>query len=150
VPEDFAAPVPSMMMRQERVFIRKLLAPSFQLSQVSKSRPGPPAVARLGGDEFVVILEDLSSLPKEAAAQAETIAAKMLAVTRQPFMLAGRECFIASSIGITIFGVQQLSTEEVLHQADTAMYQAKQAGGNTVRLFAPEVLTAIAAPAALA
>jgi diguanylate cyclase (GGDEF)-like protein len=107
-------------------------------------------VARLGGDEFVVILEDLSSLPKEAAAQAETIAAKMLAVTRQPFMLAGRECFIASSIGITIFGVQQLSTEEVLHQADTAMYQAKEAGGNTVRLFAPEVLTAIAAPAALA
>ena len=61
-----------------------------------------------------------------------------------------RECFIASSIGITIFGVQQLSTEEVLHQADTAMYQAKEAGGNTVRLFAPEVLTAIAAPAALA
>ena len=65
-------------------------------------------------------------------------------------MLAGRECVISSSIGITIFGVQPLSTEEVLRQADIAMYQAKEAGGNTARLFAPEVLTAIDAPAAVA
>ena len=106
-------------------------------------------VARLGGDEFVVILEDLSSLPEEAAAQAETIAAKMLAVTRQPYLLACHECPITSSIGITVFGVQPLSTEEVLHQADTAMYQAKEAGGNTVRLFAIELQTAIDAPAVL-
>jgi diguanylate cyclase (GGDEF)-like protein len=107
-------------------------------------------VARLGGDEFVVILEDLSTLPEEAATQAETIAAKILAVTSQPYMLAGHECLISSSIGITVFGAQPLSTEEVLHQADTAMYQAKETGGNTTRLFAPKVLTAIDSHAVLA
>ena len=107
-------------------------------------------VARLGGDEFVVILEDLSALPEEAAAQAEMIAAKMLAVTSQPYMLAGHECLISSSIGITVFGVQPLSTEEVLHQADTAMYQAKDTGGNTSRLFVPEVQASVDSHAALA
>jgi diguanylate cyclase (GGDEF)-like protein len=103
-------------------------------------------VARLGGDEFVVILEELSALSEEAAAHAETIAAKMLAVTSQPYLLADHECLITSSIGITVFGVQPLSTEEVLHQADTAMYQAKAKGGNTARLFAPELQAAVSSP----
>jgi diguanylate cyclase (GGDEF)-like protein len=102
-------------------------------------------VARLGGDEFVVILEDLSEHPEEAATQAETIANKMLAVTRQPHLLAGHEYVISSSIGITVFGVQPLTTEEVLQQADTAMYEAKAKGGNTARLFTLKSPTAISA-----
>jgi diguanylate cyclase (GGDEF)-like protein len=104
----------------------------------------------LGGDEFVVILEELRALPEEAAAHAGAIAAKMLAVTSQPYLLAGHECLITSSIGITVFGVQPLNTKEVLHQADTAMYQAKAQGGNTARLFAPELQPVIHAPSDLA
>jgi diguanylate cyclase (GGDEF)-like protein len=106
-------------------------------------------VARLGGDEFVVILEDLSLLPEEAAAQAEMIAEKVLGVISQPYQLDDHECLITTSIGITIFGTQQERTEEVLQQADIAMYQAKAAGGNTARFFAPALQAAINARAAM-
>jgi diguanylate cyclase (GGDEF)-like protein len=106
-------------------------------------------VARLGGDEFVAILEDLSEQPEDAAAQAEMIAEKILGVIRQPFLLDGHECLLSSSIGITIFGVQPVTTEEVLQQADIAMYQSKSAGGDTARFFAPDLQTAINLRAAL-
>ncbi|MGA9672430.1 MAG: EAL domain-containing protein [Terracidiphilus sp.] len=106
-------------------------------------------VARLGGDEFVIILEELSALPEEAASQAAMIAEKILTVTSKPYLLAGHECFLSSSIGITVFGVQRKSTEEVLQQADIAMYQAKDKGGNTARFFAPDLQTAINARAVL-
>ena len=104
-------------------------------------------VARLGGDEFVVCLEDLSEVPEKAAAQAEKVAEKVLLVASQPYLLDEHECLITTSIGITIFGIQQESTEEVLQQSDIAMYQAKAAGGNTVRFFAPALQAAINARA---
>ncbi len=106
-------------------------------------------VARLGGDEFIVILEDLSALAEEAATQAEMIAEKILSVTSQPYLLDGRECLATSSIGITVFGSQLVSIEEVLQQADIAMYQAKAAGRNTTRFFAPELQAAINARASM-
>jgi diguanylate cyclase (GGDEF)-like protein len=106
-------------------------------------------VARLGGDEYVVILEDLGELPEEAAAQAEMIAKKILAVIGHPYLLAGHECLITTSIGITIFRIHQETTEEVLQQADIAMYQAKAAGGDTARFFAPALQAAINARASL-
>jgi len=104
-------------------------------------------VARLGGDEFVVILEDLSELPEEAAAQAEMIAKKILAVIGHPYLVTGHECLITASVGITIFRIQQERAEEVLQQADIAMYQAKAAGGDTARFFAPALQAAINARA---
>jgi diguanylate cyclase (GGDEF)-like protein/PAS domain S-box-containing protein len=106
-------------------------------------------VARLGGDEFVVMLEDLSDVPEEAAAQAESVGEKILAAIEQPFWLSGRECLSTSSIGITVFGDKRESTDEVLQQADIAMYQAKAAGRNTLRFFAPALQAAVNARAAL-
>jgi len=106
-------------------------------------------VARLGGDEFVAILEDLGAIPEEAASQAERVAEKILAATSQPYFIAGHECLISSSIGITVFGGRQDETEEILQQADIAMYQAKAAGGNMTRFFAPELQVAINARAVL-
>ena len=106
-------------------------------------------VARLGGDEFVVLLQDLSETAEDAAAQAKTIAEKILAAVDQPYLLAGRECRSGSSIGITIFGDPGDSTNEVLQQADIAMYQAKAAGRNTMRFFAPALQAAVNARAAM-
>jgi diguanylate cyclase (GGDEF)-like protein len=106
-------------------------------------------VARLGGDEFVVMLEDLSEVPEVAAARAKIIAEKILAVISQPYRLVGHECFITSSIGITIIGNRQESADEVLRQADIAMYQAKAAGRNTLRFFEPALRTAVDAHAAM-
>ena len=104
-------------------------------------------VARLGGDEFVVLLQDLSDLPEDAAAQAKIVAEKILATIHQPYLLDGRECRSSSSIGITVFGNRQDSTNEVLQQADIAMYQAKAAGRNTLHFFAPALQAAVNARA---
>ncbi|NOT15885.1 MAG: EAL domain-containing protein [Methylotenera sp.] len=92
-------------------------------------------VARLGGDEFVVIVEDLSVEFNTTAIQAENMAHKILNALQQPYQLSEVAHHSTCSIGITLFGAQQTSIEELLKQADIAMYQAKQAGRNTVRFF---------------
>jgi diguanylate cyclase (GGDEF)-like protein/PAS domain S-box-containing protein len=106
-------------------------------------------VARLGGDEFVVILEDLSQVPEIAATQARTVGGKILTAINQPYMLEGRECHTTSSMGITVFGNQSESTNEVLQQADIAMYQAKASGRNAMFFFAPALQASVDARVAL-
>ncbi|HKD59202.1 MAG TPA: EAL domain-containing protein [Terracidiphilus sp.] len=106
-------------------------------------------VARLGGDEFVIVLEDLSQTPEIAAAHARTVGGKILAVIDQPFLLEGRECHTTSSMGITVFGNQNESANEVLQQADIAMYQAKAAGRNAMFFFAPALQASVNARVAL-
>jgi diguanylate cyclase (GGDEF)-like protein len=106
-------------------------------------------VSHLGGDEFVVMLEDLNEYPEFAATQAEIIAEKLLAAISEPYLLDGRECMSTASIGITVFGNGAVGTNEVLQQADIAMYQAKSAGRNTVRFFAPALQHAVNARATM-
>ena len=106
-------------------------------------------VCRLGGDEFVVMLEELSDVAEEAAAQAKAIGEKILAAIDQPCLLEDRECHSTASIGITVFGDRQQSTDEVLQQADIALYQAKAAGRNTMRFFSPALQAAVNARATL-
>jgi diguanylate cyclase (GGDEF)-like protein/PAS domain S-box-containing protein len=96
-------------------------------------------VARLGGDEFVVMLEDLSENDLEAAAQTEDIGDKILATLNQPYQLNQHESRSTPSIGATLFGGHDQAIEELLKQADIAMYQAKKAGRNTLRFFDPKM-----------
>ena len=103
-------------------------------------------VARLGGDEFVVILENLSSQPFEGATQIETIGEKILTTINQTYKLGTADQPIAdmfwsttTSIGATLFSGHRLSLEELMKQADIAMYQAKKAGRNTLRFFDPQM-----------
>jgi diguanylate cyclase (GGDEF)-like protein/PAS domain S-box-containing protein len=99
--------------------------------------------ARIGGDEFVIIVENLSPETEEAAAQAKAIAEKILNQTSDPYLLNRHECLSTASIGITVFGEGKQSTSEILQQADIAMYQAKAAGRNTFRFFAPALQAAV-------
>ena len=93
-------------------------------------------VARLGGDEFVVLVEGLSGQPREAAAQGEALAGKILAALNRPYALAGHQCHSTPSIGITLFhSGTQSQADELLVQADIAMYAVKQAGRNGIRFF---------------
>ena len=92
-------------------------------------------VARLGGDEFVVMLEVLSENPVEAATQAEAVGAKIIATLNQPYQLTGHANRSTPSIGLTLFTGHQNSIDELLKQADLAMYQSKTAGRNTLRFF---------------
>ncbi len=94
-------------------------------------------VARLGGDEFVVALESLSNSQQEAANQAEMIAEKIRSELSKLYQLNSFEHFSSPSIGVSLFRGQQNNIEEVLKQADLAMYQAKSSGRNMVCFFDP-------------
>lgn len=100
-------------------------------------------VARFGGDEFGIILEQLSRRRDEAVLQAEAVAQKILWEFNAPFHLAERERLVTPSIGITLFGGSEETADELLKQADVAMYQAKASGRNTARVFKPEMQTAV-------
>ncbi|MGA7595984.1 MAG: EAL domain-containing protein [Gallionella sp.] len=91
--------------------------------------------SRLGGDEFVVMLENLSEHELEAASHAELVSEKILALLSQPYQLGSHEYRSSASIGATLFYGNSLASDELLKQADIAMYQAKKAGRNTVRFF---------------
>jgi len=100
-------------------------------------------VARLGGDEFLVMLEGLNKDPIEAAAQTKFVGEKIISALNQPYKIATYERRSTPSIGATLFGRKQRSTEEIMKQADIAMYQAKKAGRNTLRFFDPEMQESI-------
>ena len=100
-------------------------------------------VGRMGGDEFVVMLEGLSDDQEAAAAEANAVAEKILAAVERPYQLDGHECLSACSIGITVFDDSQLNINDFLQQADIAMYQAKGAGRNAARFFAPALQAAV-------
>jgi diguanylate cyclase (GGDEF)-like protein/PAS domain S-box-containing protein len=93
-------------------------------------------VARLGGDEFTVILEQIGK-PEDAA----VVAAKIVEALAPPIMLGGQETFVTPSIGITICPWDSSSAENLLKNADTAMYRVKQEGGNGYRFFTPAMNT---------
>jgi diguanylate cyclase (GGDEF)-like protein/PAS domain S-box-containing protein len=106
-------------------------------------------VCRMGGDEFVVLLEELSKVAEEAAAQAKAVGEKILAALGQPCLLDNHECHSTASIGIAVFGDRQDSTDEILQQAEIALYQSKAAGRNTLRFFSPALQAAVNARATL-
>jgi diguanylate cyclase (GGDEF)-like protein/PAS domain S-box-containing protein len=106
-------------------------------------------LARLGGDEFVLMIEHLSAQPTEAARQAETLGRALLATLRQPYELDGRTHYSAASIGITLFDPEPIRVEELMKQADLAMYRAKAAGRNTMCFFDPSMQSEVSARATL-
>ncbi|MCQ8127730.1 bifunctional diguanylate cyclase/phosphodiesterase [Methylomonas rivi] len=106
-------------------------------------------VARLGGDEFVVMLKELGAKSAEAAVQAEIIGEKILQALNKTYRIDGYEHHNTSSIGATLFSDQSIGTDELLKQADIAMYQAKAAGRNNLRFFDPAMQASIIARTAM-
>ena len=94
-------------------------------------------LSRFGGDEFVLLLEGLSEDRNHAAVQAQGVAEKVLDKLRLPYLLDGSDFHSSSSIGITLFLNHNEKIDELLKQADTAMYEAKKSGRNTLRFFDP-------------
>lgn len=105
-------------------------------------------VARFGGDEFVVILEDLKVENIEATVNAESVANKILVALHQPYLINNQKHHSSVSIGVTLFNGNQSSTEELLKQADIAMYEAKKTR-NAIRLFNPSMQASITAHVSL-
>ncbi|MBP8286325.1 MAG: EAL domain-containing protein, partial [Rhodoferax sp.] len=92
-------------------------------------------VARLGGDEFVVLINGLNSNENFASIEAHGVAEKIRESIDRSFDLNGQTAYASSSIGISMFGPKSQQTEDLLKQADIALYRAKGNGKNQVCLF---------------
>ena len=88
------------------------------------------ALARLGGDEFAILLNGLGD-----EAQANAIAFRIQATLSAPFSIGGREVFTSASIGIAFGRAQYNNPDEIMRDADTAMYHAKSRGKARHELF---------------
>ena len=95
------------------------------------------SAARLGGDEFVILLESLNAEQAAAATQAESIAEKIRSAISKPFQLRDILHHATPSIGVTLFHGHGEGTETLFRQADLALYQAKDAGRNSIRFYSP-------------
>lgn len=92
-------------------------------------------VARWGGDEFIVVLEEIGDSRDSAMRHAQAVAEKLLVAFQEPFMLGNEACRNTPSVGVTLFLGQEVPVGQLLREADAAMYGAKSAGRNTVRVF---------------
>ncbi|HEY7831002.1 MAG TPA: EAL domain-containing protein [Solirubrobacteraceae bacterium] len=103
--------------------------------RLSTSIRSSDTAARFGGDEFVVLLEDL-----EGTQTAVEVAERVLEDLRAPLMVAGKELVLRASIGISILeGDSSASADELIRDADAAMYIAKRDGKGGYRMFEPEM-----------
>ncbi|OOZ41476.1 hypothetical protein BOW53_03635 [Solemya pervernicosa gill symbiont] len=93
-------------------------------------------VARLGGDEFVILMEGLAD-PESAALLAEKISSAL----RDPFYIQEYELFVGVSIGISIYPQDGDGVEQLLMNADSAMYRAKEVGRSTYQFYTEELTT---------
>jgi diguanylate cyclase (GGDEF)-like protein/PAS domain S-box-containing protein len=100
-------------------------------------------VARLGGDEYVVMLEGLETQREAAAGQATQVGEKIIAKLNAPYRLAGHEYHSTPSMGLTLFNGHEAALDDLLKQADLAMYQAKNAGRNGLRFYDPLMQAAV-------
>jgi diguanylate cyclase (GGDEF)-like protein/PAS domain S-box-containing protein len=85
-------------------------------------------ISRLSGDEFAILITCM-----DQPDQIEALANKLVAAINQPFMVGPHRVNTAISVGISLFPADGVSVEDLLEQADAAMYQAKKTGGNACR-----------------
>jgi diguanylate cyclase (GGDEF)-like protein/PAS domain S-box-containing protein len=123
------------MLRQVAKRLQNTLRPGDAMAHVPT---GDNVAARLGGDEFVVVLEGVHNGPSVA-----TIADRLLAELAEPYLLGSTPVQSSASIGVVLVDdrilTDTLSAEDVLRDADTAMYEAKRAGKGRWVLFDPSM-----------
>ena len=104
--------------------------------RIAASLRTPDTVARLGGDEFAILLEEL-----EHPDRATNVADRLIATLAEPMRIAGKELFTSASVGIAYAHPRYTRAEELLRDADAAMYRAKAQGRQRYEMF-DEILRA--------
>ncbi|TWI10647.1 putative bifunctional diguanylate cyclase/phosphodiesterase [Aerolutibacter ruishenii] len=92
-------------------------------------------LARFGGDEFVILVESGSGYGDEIRSAATRLAEALVEVLGQPLMIEGRQVFLGTSVGITLFPEDASGATSLMKNGDIAMYQAKVAGKNCYRFY---------------
>jgi diguanylate cyclase (GGDEF)-like protein len=98
--------------------------------QLARTVRAGDTLARLGGDEFTILVEDVPD-----ADGARAVAERVMAALQQPFALAGHEVCVTTSIGIAIGGAGRAKADELLRNADAAMYRGKSKGKARYEVF---------------
>lgn len=96
-------------------------------------------VARFGGDEFIILLLGVGKDENHAASACKAIGKKILDVLSLPYELETLTYQLSASMGITLFKGDKTTNDELMKQADLAMYKSKDAGKNTLSFFDPEM-----------
>jgi len=111
-------------------------------TRLREALPAHASLSRLGGDEFVILLST-------DAANARAVAESILACLREPMVLAGQAIYTAASIGVVLVDASYSRPEELLRDADIAMYHAKRTGRARYAIFDTAMRERVAAESAL-
>lgn len=121
-----------------------------QVSQrIQQCLPPSGYVARLGGDEFIVVLTGIGENLESATTATQDLCNKLLISLSNGFVIDNRKHFTSASLGISFFGESDMSSDELLSRADSAMYSAKADGRNTFRFFDGHLQAKLAAQSEL-
>jgi len=126
VNDSLGHPVGDALLRQVAESLRSVVA-------------APDIVARLGGDEFAV----LHRLADDSLASTEDLAARLLQAINRRYLIDGNEIVVSTSIGIAVAPKDGRETDELMKNADLALYRAKAQGSSTYHFFAPEIEAAL-------
>lgn len=96
------------------------------------------SIARMGGDEFTILVTDLATDYKKNIGYLKSLSEKIIDVINQPMELEGREISVTCSIGIAVYPVDAHSVDELLRNADSAMYYAKSQGRRNYQFYSKE------------
>ena len=108
----------------------KRLKASVRAGDVVARRESNATVSRFGGDEFVILIESIPNVKS-----AESIASRILSAMSNPLTVGGRMLYLSASIGVVTSGGQYTTIDELIRDADIAMYEAKEAGRGCFRSF---------------
>ena len=119
------------------VEIAKRLESSLRASDTVARFEGDHTLARMGGDEFTILLDGIGDGDRALA-----IANRLRAAVAQPFQLQGREVVTSISVGLVVSADRYRRAEDMVRDADTAMYRAKELGKARCEIFDTSMLTA--------
>lgn len=100
-------------------------------------------VSRMGGDDFVILLPEVNDDLEATAESVQEIAEKYRDVISMPYQIEGHDLHLTLSIGIALFPMGGETADDLLQQADTAMYRAKEQGRDTIQFFLPSMQLAV-------
>jgi diguanylate cyclase (GGDEF)-like protein len=119
-----------MFLKEVAEKINSSVRETDSVSQQDMNYDTSSTIARLGGDEFTILLSDIKS-----SQDAARVAQRLMIAMSQPFQLEDHEVFVTVSIGISIAPEDGENTEDLLKNADTALYHAKNQGKNNYQFY---------------